>query len=221
MSEPVTAVERFKRWERQRTARKLYVAVAIVGVVSVALFARCGHTPAIPEAERHTIDSLAITKPAFDSTQHARAKAETVYVTRATHTVAVAEATARTTDSLRRVAIVSEARAEAEGDTASLWRTAARDWHTTADSAIASRDSLRHAVGDLRLALDLRGVELTDEHKRRVAGDELALRLAKEFRHAGECRVLFLTCPSRTRVAVVTAGVTAVAVVITRNAIHR
>jgi hypothetical protein len=120
----------------------------------------------IPSKEQRTIDSLSITKPAFDSTQLARSRAETVYVAQSAHEARRGAQSAGVADSLREIANALQRQAEAEHDTVSTWRAVALAREREADT-------LRSALSTTARALDLQ-ISARQEADARASASETA-----------------------------------------------
>jgi hypothetical protein len=182
------------------------IAGSIVGAIMlIAIVTMLAHRRGIPAKDQHTLDSLQITKPIYDSTQRALAKTETTYVNRVdTLRIAVAARVAK--------ASTLHARADSEAVVANHASpdSSAAKWH-------AAYDDRTREVVELRGALDSSTAQWDAEHQARIAADlratnaatrltaseDLNTRLAVDVKRASECRILFWNCPSRKEVAVV------------------
>jgi hypothetical protein len=184
-----------------REIHPVAIFVAVL-VIAVAVFALCFRPPSpkpIPPKDQHTLDSLAITKPTFDSSIQASVQRETVYVRRVDTLRTTIVRLERKTDTLR---VRADTLAAAAHDSGS--------WHAAYTARTLEADTLRTVVVHLdsalgiehlaRLDADQRGVGLQN---RLTVAEGLNQRLAADVKKAAECRVLWMRCPSRTRVAVV------------------
>lgn len=161
-----------------------WVGAGVVAFIVMISVGYCHPDPEIPERDRRSIDSLTIMKPSFDSTQTARAKAETVFVQRSARGAAVAAQTHESADSLRSVAIALQARAEATGDTLSQWRATALAWRRTADSLDVETDTLRSARDAEKAARLEADARAASERSRRLAAEDLIPRLVADVKGA-------------------------------------
>jgi hypothetical protein len=156
------------------------MGLALVAIVAVALglalaFRSCQPVPApkIPAKTQHSIDSLVITKPTFDSSQHAgQQKVARDTLTAITHKTQATQAEARanfakiTADSLAATA----ARAKTSDSAATAWKEAyeartreAEAWRISSvrnDSAFQAEHSARITLGQLYAADTLRRVAI-------------------------------------------------------------
>jgi hypothetical protein len=169
----------------------------VLGLI-VLMMALCFRPPPpapVPPKDQHTLDSLAITKPVFDSIVKSLAVAETVYVARV--------------DTLRlRTTIV-----QYHADTLRLIAdslAAIAQWKPAYEARTAEADTLRVALvqKDTAFALEHRALLAADQQaniltNRLTVSEDLNTRLAADVKKAADCRVLWMRCPSRTRVAVV------------------
>jgi cytoskeletal protein RodZ len=201
-------------------ARLSGMGLALVGIVAVALglawaFRSCqpDPVPKIPAKTQHSIDSLVITKPAFDSSQHAgQQKVARDTLTAITHKSQATQAEARanfakiTADSLAATA----ARAKTADSAAAAWKEAydartreAEAWHVAAvrnDSAYQAEHAARITLGQLYAADTLRRVAI--EHVNTQLQDAIK-KLEQPCRVPGTFGKV--PCPSRTVTMVVTA----------------
>lgn len=194
-------------WHR---APQLVLGAGALAMLAVAVWFLWPHPQPIPPKEQATLDSLRITKPAHDSVIHAAAKAETIYVRQSRQERGAAIVAARQADSLRRVAIAADAQAQAARDTSSRWYASAQAWHRTADTLAATNVRLANAYSaesTARVAADRQAAERAT---RETALEDVNARLATDLRR-GDCRVLFLRCPTRREAFV--AGLVAVPLV--------
>lgn len=158
----------------------------------------------IPPREARSRDSLAITKPPFDSAQLRRAKAETVFVRQRVQAVAGANVAAGSAETFGHVADSLQRLAEQERDTSSLWRATALERGRQVDSLSSSNVQLRVALTKDTMALVEADFSVREERRRRVAIEDLSNRLARDVQIAGRCRILWIaSCPTRKAVAVV------------------
>lgn len=179
----------------------LLVLVVIAGLVA-RRFHGSGNT--VPPREQHTIDSLRDRKPAFDSAA-AAGRLQVIHDTvravvyrSVVKRVLVAAAADRTiADSLTQLA----ARATTAADSATRYHAALDARTREADSlrvAVAFSDSAWQSERDARIGL---GLLYGADTLRRVALEQLNVRLAHDVATAGQCRILWVAaCPSRKEV---------------------
>jgi hypothetical protein len=178
---------------------------AIAGaLVAVAIwFAYCRPKPnVIPAREQFSIDSGKVTKPAFDSTQHAAIQSATTVITKIVHDSGAVVAARAEADQLRHVADSALAVARQLHDTSSAAFVAAENATKEADRLRASNELLAadlHVAKDTIVALVQ---QIRRDSTRQHATDDLNARLARDVKTAGQCRILpFVACPSRLVVA--------------------
>lgn len=184
-----------------------YVILATLGAIVVYAVGQFAHPSGQSRETTRLTDSLAVSRPAFDSTVRELVRVETVTVARATGFAQAATWTKVRADSLRRL---SEALAGLAAASAS-----ADDWHAAfvvsrqeADSLRVAASAFEHAFGaerEARLEADARA---DAERARRQAVERLNVRLASDLRHARDCKLLGVPCPSRTATGLVVAVVT-------------
>jgi hypothetical protein len=175
--------------------------VALSAILTLSIFGLPHSTP-LPREEQKTGDSLVVTKPAFDSTQHATQRAVTTVLTRlVTDSAAVARLRAKADSEHRRAdslaSVASFARTAA--DSATAWRQAyeasAREVavlqaanKTLTEDVAAARDSLRESL-----------VRLREGARREADHVNFEARLQRTIAQSSPpCRVaLVLRCPTR------------------------
>lgn len=180
------------------TRRAVAILIAAL-VVGAGLVAYCRPTPTpIPRTEQRTIDSLAITKPSFDSTTHALAQRETIFVAQSRQNAQIAALVRRTADSLRQVANVAEASARAARDTSSRWFRVAQLNRQEADTLRVALDAATIRGNQLDSALVASRERGNLLNARLLSVEDLSHRLAADVAKPDPCRVLFVArCPSR------------------------
>lgn len=185
-----------------------WIAGAIVALVALS-FAFCRPQPKpVPPKEQKSIDSLTITKPTFDSTQHAVTEGAKKVITKIVHDSAAAVAARKIADDYRRIADSALAVARASHDTTSAAFVAAENATKEANQLRAMNDTLR---SDLSIAKDTIAAlvhQIKRDSTRQNATDDLNARLAADIRRGDGCRLAWLlACPSRKATAVVSATI--------------
>jgi hypothetical protein len=192
--------------ERRQYLIAISACIFISLFLLISLFIRPPRPGPIPAPDQHTLDSLAITKPVFDSTTHALAERETIYVARVDTVRVRIHALDTAARRLQTLADSLAGVAQAAHDSGS-WRAAYDARTEEADTlrrAIAQRDTAFDFEHRARLDADQRADILTH---RLTVSEDLNTRLADDVRRAAECRWLWFKCPSRMRVAVVAGAV--------------
>jgi hypothetical protein len=188
-----------------RTRRGLIgagVGLLVLVIIAVAI-ARRFHDSGnvVPQREQHTIDSLHDRKPGFDSAAAAGrlqvihdTVRSVVYRTEVKRVMVAAAADRTIADSLTQLA----ARATTAADSATQYHAALDVRTREADSlrvAVAFSDSAWQYERDARIGL---GILYAADTLRRVALEQLNVRLAHDVVTAGQCRILWVAaCPSR------------------------
>jgi len=176
-----------------------------LGVLIVGLWvAFCRPQPnPIPPKEQTTIDSMAATKPHFDSTRHSVVDSAQKVVTRIVHDSAAAVRARAQADQYRRIADSALAVARAEHDTTSAAFVAAENATREADQLRATTDTLAHRLSEAKQAIVSLTEQIVRDSVRQHATDDLTARLARDVKTAGQCHILpFVACPSRKVVVV-------------------
>jgi hypothetical protein len=207
-------------WAREHW-KNLAIWTPVAALVLYVGFCHPKKNP-VPPKEQHTIDSLAITQPAFQAHRDTLILRETTYVRASTQEARKATIATHAADSLRTIADAAQARAVAAGDTLSEWRAAALARQQEADTLRSALSTTTHAL-DLqilaRIAADDRA---TASEQRLTAVQNLSERLARDVQAAGQCRVLFVArCPSRKAVAVASLAVGSIGTIVILNTLHR
>jgi hypothetical protein len=186
-------------------------ASATAGVLLIAAIV-LAHRHGTPAKDQHTLDSLQITKPIFQATQDSLAKRETTYAqhvdslqTIITQLKTTSSVQHRRADSLAAIAARSSSSPAQRAEEFVLDDSAASRWH-------AAYDARTQEAATLRVSLDSSTAQFNAEHQARLAADtrannamlrlvpseDLNTRLAADVKKASECKILFITCPSRT-----------------------
>lgn len=205
--------------ERRAWRIVLLALVAALALLGVILFAR--PDPILRPHTQAAVDSLRVSRPAFDSARAALVRAETVYVERVRTIVttasvdrARADASAIVADSLATLA----ARALSALDSAALWLGAYTERTAEARQLRAEADTLRGALAVLDSARLVADVRATVEGERRQRTEAVLDSVLVDVGHAGRCRVLrFVPCPTRKQAAGVGAVLGAVTVAVLRR----
>jgi hypothetical protein len=178
------------------------IGLAVLALIVVYVLGRCAHSHgASPKTTRLT-DSLAITRPTFDSTITATAKAETVYVTRATDHAQTGTWTRVRADSLH---LVADSLAKA-ASSAEQWRAAFVVKSQEADTLRQVASHFEHAFGEERAARLEADARADAERERRQALERLNASLAHDLARASECRLLGVPCLPRVVVGLLGIG---------------
>lgn len=185
---------------------KLGIVGVILGIIVLTLTLRGCHVdpgPKIDPATQHSIDSLKITKPAFDSTQHAAAQA----VARDTIVTVIHDRASNVTLTEARTA---QARADALAIEAGRATDSATAWHRAYDERTIEAGKLRTSLAEKDSALTsersalfrLSGAYAADT-LRRLAIEKVNRGLVDDIAKLNQpCRVIGpIPCPSRTIVA--------------------
>lgn len=190
-----------------RKAPEWMLIAGVVAFLAVAVWMLWPHPHRLPPAEQYTRDSLAITKPRADSARHATSAAVAHVIAKIVHDSAAIRAALYRAAAAGRRADSTAAVAQALADTNSRWHAAYEQRTTQVADLQAAVDTL---VPDLTAARDtlvrVRGQQ-HDDSVRFVRGDEFNARLATDVQR-GDCRVLWIKCPSRKQAFV--AGVLAI-----------
>lgn len=191
----------------RRAIGTLICIVVIIAATILVAYCRPKPTP-VPPKEQKSLDSLAITKPAFDSTVQAKAKAETVYIARARENAAIAASVRHVADSLRQVAIVAQRAAEDARDTSSRWFRVAQLNRQEADTLRVALDRQTARADNLFEAMTTAEARAQLLTARLVSVEDLNHRLTADLQRSDPpCRVAFIAkCPSRRVSAVLGAG---------------
>lgn len=188
------------------------VVIALV-VLAGLLLAFCHPTPnSIPPKEQTSIDSLKITKPGFDSTQHVVKQQAAKVVTKIVHDSAAAVRARAEADHYRRIADSALAVARAQHDTTSAAFVAATNATKEADQLRATNDTLTVRLSEAKTTIVALTDQIARDSLRQHASDDLNARLAKDVKTAGQCRMLpFIRCPTRKQAFVLGAGTAIIA----------
>lgn len=180
------------------------VAIGLGVLVGSLWFAFCRPRPnPIPPKEQTTIDSMAATKPHFDSTRHGVVDSARKVVTRIVHDSAAAVRARAEADQYRRLADSALAVARAQHDTTSAAFVAAENATKEAEQLRASNDTLTHRLSESKQTILALTEQVGRDSSRLAASENLDARLARDVKTAGQCRILpFVACPSRKVVAV-------------------
>lgn len=182
------------------------VALAVPIVIAIIVLSIPKHGT-IPEREQRSLDSMRVTKPAYEASRDTLIQRETVFVRRVDTLVRQAKVAVASAEMAHRQADSLAVIAQRAHDTASTWHAAYTARTLEADS--------------LRSALTLTFAAETTEHHARVLADaradaadmrvtaltSLNERLATDVKNATQCKFLWMRCPSRESV-----GLTALAV---------
>lgn len=193
------------------------VGAAVAVIIAIALglawfFRSCQKEPGpkIPPRTQRSIDSLVITKPVFDSMQHAGQQQVARDTTRAIsyrRQAQQAESSANFSKVTADTLAATAERIKAADSAATAWKAAyeartreAESWHLAA----IRNDSAYQAERDARLTLgSLYGADTL----RRIATEKVTTELQDAIKHLQQpCRVIGrIPCPSRTVTFVLTA----------------
>lgn len=180
--------------------RELLIALLLLAIV-IGSVATCQYRKkGVSEQSQKTIDSLAATQPAFDSTQLVSRRTEATHVATAlTHQTTVTRATSAanreriSADSLARVAITAV-------NDAIKWRDAYFARTREADSLRVALGAATGRADEERAARMEADRRASLDSSRNVALQKLALGLERDANKAANCRVaLVLPCITRTQ----------------------
>lgn len=176
--------------------REAVIGLLLVSVLVLSMMTCQYRKSGLKPATLRTIDSLAITQPAFDSSQLLRQQVEDTHVAAA---LELARITARLT------AVAAQQRRIADS-LASLqqWQAAYNARTREADSLRVAVDSATARATRLSSALAAADARATDERLRRLAVEGLNKRLQNDALDAANCRVAYvIPCVTRTQTFVV------------------
>lgn len=175
----------------------------LAGVILVGSLLTCDSSKSgLSDKSQKTDDSLAITKPAFDSVQLRREQEEAAHVAAA----AALEAT------VRQLTVVA-ARQRAIADSlarAQNWRAAYLAKSIEADTLRSALDSANARAAREQAARMIADEKANEERIRRIAVEGLNESLKRDVANAANCKVPgtfgLIPCATRTQVAIVSAA---------------
>jgi len=185
------------------------LAAGLAAVVILATFTYCHAEPtAMSRANQKSIDSLDATKPAFRAAVDTIIKRESVFVRESAINRGGAIKSAHAADSLRDVAIAWERAALAQNDTSSRWYEVAKVRGQENDSLRVANSGLLASLEEQTQARTSADARAALDSSRLAATERLNANLARDLAQADPpCHVLpFVTCPSRTVVAMAAAA---------------
>ncbi len=186
------------------------LAAMLIILITIVVWLRPTPKP-VPPREQTSIDSLAATKPRFDTVRIESVRVETLMVSRSAQETRQSAIAGRMADSLHRVADELQHAAATAGESSERWFQVAETRKVENDSLRSANTALAFALTDqttARMAADQRA---TAAEQRLAATTDLTERLKKDIAAGDRCRILYLVeCPSRkvSTVAGIAAGTT-------------